>query len=668
MHSRALSVRFDAGGKPATVNEAERSVEVIGATETAVPTYDWDLGTVVDEILLMSGCRMPASGQLVLLDTHSRYDTASVIGSYRDLRIEGDQLLGQAIFTSQPEGEGPFVKLREGHLTDFSIGYRVNAYTRIEAGKTAVVEGRSFTGPALVSTDWEPRELSICPIGADPNAKARGAERSDDMNKRLREILEARGLPKDATEDQAWAFMQTLEVRSEGAPGKAGEGESDKSNQQEKGTPLFFALGEDNGEGVRAERERTREIMAMGKRFDCPELAEKLITECVDTDKARAALLDHLERKSKNTEMPGYQPSIELGATERDKFRAAMGDALALRAGLSVEKPVPGAAELRGYTLREVCREALRMAGQPISANPMEMVGRALTTTDLPVLLGNVANLSLMEGYAAQQETYVVWVDDSGTVSDFKIHTMARAGESDDLEEIPEAGEYKYGSTDETKETYQIAKFGKLFAITREAVINDNLGSITDTSRQHGEAAGRKIGDLAYAVLIANGKMGDGKALFHADHGNLMSAGALSVATLGAGETAMQLQKDIRGKRRLNIQPQFLLSPVSKKTQHEQFFLTQLIGGANNQPNLTNPYYGEKITRVYEPRLDDDSTSTWYLAGPKGKTVRLFFLNGVREPYLETRQGWSVDGTEYKVRLEAGAKAVDWRALQKNPG
>ena len=667
MRSRSLAVRFDAGGKPASINEAERSVEVVGATETPVATYDWDLGQMVDEILLMSGCRMPTTGQMVLLDTHSRSDTASVIGSYRGLRIDGGQLLGRAVFTSQPEGEGPFVKLREGHLTDFSIGYRVNAYTRVEAGKMAVVEGRNITGPALVATDWEPKELSICPIGADPNAKARGARREQGMDKRLREFLEARGLPKDATEDQAWAFMQTLETRSEGQDGKQeAAGPPDGQRQMPIEPPRTDGQGE-RADAVRIERERVQEILGMGRRFDCADLADKLIKDAVTVDQARAVVLDHLVGK-RGSGLPGFAPSLDVTMDEREKFRAAMGDGLKLRAGLKVEKPAAGAQELRGFTLREAARECLRRASQSIPANPMEMIGRALTTSDLPVLLGNVANLSLMEGYAAQAETYLVWVDDSGQVSDFKIHTMARAGEADDLEEIPESGEYTYGAQDETKETYQIATYGKMFAISRQAIINDNLGVLTDIPRQHGEAAARKIGDIAYAVLIANGAMGDGKALFHSAHSNLLGAATLSMASLGAAETAMQMQKDIRGLRRLNIQPQFVLAPVSKKTSFEQFFFTQLIGGAANQPNLTNPYYGAKFTRVYEPRLDDDSVTAWYLAGPKGKTVKLYFLNGVREPYLETRQGWNVDGVEYKVRLDCGAKAQDWRALVKNPG
>jgi peptidoglycan hydrolase-like amidase len=81
-----------------------------------------------------------------------------------------------------------------------------------------------------------------------------------------------------------------------------------------------------------------------------------------------------------------------------------------------------------------------------------------------------------------------------------------------------------------------------------------------------------------------------------------------------------------------------------------------------------NPYAGSYFTRVYKARLDDSSITAYYFAGPKGKTVNVFFLNGVQRPYLEVQEGWKVDGVEYKVRIDCGAKAVDWRGLVKNPG
>ena len=129
----------------------------------------------------------------------------------------------------------------------------------------------------------------------------------------------------------------------------------------------------------------------------------------------------------------------------------------------------------------------------------------------------------------------------------------------------------------------------------------------------------------------------------------------------------MKLQKDIRGKRRLNIRAQYFIAPAALEGSAEIFFTSNMFtGGSGKEASTrTNPYAGNRFTRIYDARLDDAGGNTWYVAGPKGKTVKVFFLEGQAEPYLDTREGWKVDGVEYKVRIDAAAKAVDWRALVK---
>ncbi|MDF2982122.1 MAG: ATP-dependent Clp protease proteolytic subunit ClpP, partial [Devosia sp.] len=44
------------------------------------------------------------------------------------------------------------------------------------------------------------------------------------------------------------------------------------------------------------------------------------------------------------------------------------------------------------------------------------------------------------------------------------------------------------------------------------------------------------------------------------------------------------------------------------------------------------------------------------------------YLDGVEEPVVETKDGWTIDGTELKVRLDAGVNPLDFRGLYKNAG
>jgi len=364
---------------------------------------------------------------------------------------------------------------------------------------------------------------------------------------------------------------------------------------------------------------------------------------------------------------PGFRPAVEIVADERDKFRAAATDGLMLRGGLQVATPSAGAGELAGYTLAELARRSLQLAGQPSGGSALEMVGRALTSSDLPVLLSNVANKSLSEGYGAAEETWQQWCT-TGSVNDFKQQTLAMVSEFDDLDQIVNDSGYTYGDRIDAKEVFQIATYGKLFAITRTTIINDDLGAMVDTLMTMGEAAARKVGSLPYAILTANAAMRDNVALFHANHGNLGTQGATSETTIAEAIKLMKLQKNLKSKESLNITPQFLLGPGAIEGIAEIFFNSGQFSGSGVDSTRTNPYAGSRFTRVYDPRLDVNSSTAFYLAGPKGKTVKVFFLGGNQAPYMETRQGWSTDGVEYKVRIDAAAKAIDWKALVKNAG
>jgi hypothetical protein len=650
-------------GAPLSMDESTRSVEMVGATETAVNEIDWDRWEKIPTVLRMDGCQMPTNKQLPLLDTHRRSDTSCVIGSFRDIRIEGSQLIGRAFFSAAPEAEGPYLKTKEGHLTDCSIARLDLESTYIPEGQRQAVGGTMYDGPIKVVTSWTPKEMSMCPIGADEMAKVRAAttpviprnpKKENEMDPKLRAFLVSRGLSETATEEEARRFLETLQVRDEAAP--------------PAGTVDAAAVTEQVRSAFLAEQSRCTDIRAICSRAGLPETKiTEFITGGTSVEAVRSAAFEHVVTSGP---APVFRSSTEVGTDARDKFRQAAEGSLIIRCGHTCDDSLIklGARDLAGFTLVELARESLRMAGQSaLGGNVLEMVGRSFTTSDFPLLLSNVANKELLDGWETQEETWPSWVAE-GSVSDFKTHTAVRPGEVDSLDEIGEDDEYKYGTRTEQSESYKIATFGKLFKISRQTIINDDLGALSEIPREHGEAATRTVGDVVYAVLTANSAMGDGTALFHSNHKNLAASGAVvSVDSLGLAETAMGLQKDIGGKRRLNIKPAYFLCPLTKKAAAEQFFSTPVVG-TQAQPNLQNIYSGAYFTRIYEPRLDDASTTAWYLAARKGKTVKVFFLNGNKTPFLDTKQGWSTDGVEFKVRIDVGAKAMGWKGLYKNPG
>lgn len=673
--SAPFSVRVDG---PSTLDEKTRSVEVVLSTENPVTVYDYDRGRI-NETLLMAGAQIPESRQLVLLNAHNRYDTGDIIGSVREIRIdELNRMVGRAYFSEAPEAESSWTKTREGHLTDYSVGYRVDEAVWIKEGETTVINGRSFAGPLQVSTKWTPRELSAVPVGADTTAKARSnnnqpiIEKKEDhqMDQKLRNFLERSGLAKTATEEEAWAFLETMGKREEPPPAK--------KNQQDAEIALDKIRAEATGKAL----ERIREIDDLLNTYDCQELARELIVgepgkEPPTLADAQRKVMDTIHARAKN---PGTRPQTELIQDEMDKFRAAANDALALRAGLKVETPAVGAQDMRGYTLPEMARECLRMARQEHRGSTKEMIGRAMTSSDFPNILANLATKSLQQAWTAQAETWQTWCG-VGSVSDFKTYYDNALSEHDDLDEVPDSGEIKFGSfTEKVPETYKAVSYAKKFRITRVMMINDDLGALTAMPARRAEAAARKLGDVAYAVLTGNSNMADGVAIFdETTHKNDAASGyesAPGITNIAEAIRAMGVQTDIGGKRRLNIRPEFFLAPKALEGLSEIFFRSEKFSDNSTvatdssfASTRVNPYSGNYFTRVYDARLDADSVTAWYLMGPKGRTVKVVFLNGVQAPLMEMRQpGFSIEGMEYLVSIDAGAYMTDYRAAYRNEG
>jgi len=654
--------------RPKTFNAEERSVDITVSTETPVFMYG------EKEILLASGAMFPRSRSIPLLNTHNRFDIDSILGSVRDLRTENGSVVGTAYFSE--EAKSAFTKVEEGHITDVSAGYYEKNVTLLKRGEETTIGKKKYEGPLRIVTRWELKEASLAPIGVDPNSKIRskGGEIMD-QKLQLREFLETKGLDPNATDEEAWEFLQRMDIQKTETTESSQKTEEKTNERTEKSSERKEDTAEMIRKAAEEEKKRCAEITAWCERTGMSDRAQHYIKKGWTIGQVTEDLLDQRMKE----ESP--QVRFQMGAEANEKFRAAATDAILLRAiGISeyleeIKNPAPGALDLRGYSLKEIARECLRLNNKRSGGHVLEMVGRAMTSSDFPYILADSARKALFVGFDTAEETWETWCG-VGEVSDFKAHTLVRASEADDLDEINEKQEYTYGDRTEAKETYQITTYGKLFAITRQAIINDDLNALTDVPASHGESAARKIGDLPYAVLTANAAMGDGTALFDSTHFNVGTTGAPSVTTIAEAEKLMGTQKDLRGLRRLNIRPVYFIGPWALKGATEVFFRSERFAaeGTPGTPDeayattRANPYSGDVFVRVYDARLDASSVAKWYMAARKGKSINVYFLNGVRRPYLETKQGWSVDGVEYKVRIDAAAKAVHWVGLFYNAG
>ena len=586
-------------------DEDQRSVALSFSSDVPYTRYDYLSDRKYNEIL----SHEPGAVDLGRLEEIGtllfNHNSDQPIGGIEKVWIEGGKGRALVRFDEDDDAEKIFQKVKRGSLRGVSVGYRVHEWEK--RGKEDVI-----------ATRWEPLEISIVSVPADASV---GVGRS---------------------------FFEQEENTEGGTPM-----EMEVKTVVQEAPDMELT----RNEGARAERERVREIMAICRKHDID--SGPHIESGATVDQVRASILEELAARPKVA-------TANVEVDESDKFRAGALEGTAFRAGLKEGK----ANEFSGMSLSMLADRCLARINDNRRGNSMEWLGRAfMSTSDFPYICGEIAHKSVLEGWNEAPETWREWCG-VGSAPDFRTMTMIGLGAFGNLPALVEGEEYKYADRIEEAQTVKIGTFGQMFALTRQAIINDDLGRFTDTMRELGAAARRTIAALPYEVLTANAALADTVTLFHAaTHKNTGTGGAISIDTLNEAELKMAQHKDAGSKKRLGISPKFLLAPMALKGHVRQFFATQLIGGVENQPNLYNPWFqGGGLTAIFEHALDDDDVKQWYLAADKGRTVRVYFLNGVQSPYLETRDGWNVDGTEWKVRIDAAAAAVDYRGLFRNAG
>lgn len=593
-----------------SIDAEARTVELSFSSDTPYRRFDWWENRYYEEILshepeAVDLERLTQIG-VVLVNHDSRQ---LPVGAVEKAWIDGRKGRALVRFDDDDESESVFQKVRKGIMRGVSVGYVVNEWqiTQPTDGRLAVE----------VATKWEPLEISIVSVPADASVGVGRSffEQEENTEGGKQMELEVKGIVQEAPD---------MELT--------------------------------RNEGARAERERVREIMAICRKFDID--PQPYIDSGASVEQVRKEVIDDMAARPKVA-------TAHVEVDETDKFRSAIVDGMAHRAGLTGGS----ANEFAGMGLTLIADRCLARVGDTRRGNSLEWAGRAMSTSDFQYACGAIANKSVMEGWNEAPETWRDWCG-IGSAPDFKVQTMIGLGAFANLPALAQDEEYKFAERLEESQTVQIGTFGMMHALTRQTIINDDLGLFSDTMRELGAAARRTVAALPYAVLTLNAKLADGKELFHTSgHKNTGTDGAISVDTLNEGELKMSQHKDVSGNKRLGIAPRFLIAPMALKGHVRQFFATQLIGGVANQPNLYNPYFnGGGLTPIFEHALDDHDPEQWYLAAQKGRTVKVYFLNGVQAPYLESRDGWNRDGVEWKVRIDAAAAAVDYRGLFRNAG
>lgn len=424
------------------------------------------------------------------------------------------------------------------------------------------------------------------------------------------------------------------------------------------------------------------QVLAMFKPFAAQPAIAALQTEVLadpglTIETIQARLLAKMGEGAAPANPQGAAPRIETVADETDKLRDAAVTALLVRAAVPVDASVRatmGANPFRGHKLMDMARASLERAGiKTTGMSQMEVVAAAFTqgTSDFPILLENTMHKALQAAYGLQALTWNRFCA-TGSVSDFRAHNRYRLGSFGVLNQVNELAEYVNKTIpDGEKSSISAVTKGNVINLSRQAIINDDLGAFVGLAAMLGRAAARTVEADVYALLGLNGGLGpvmaDTKTLFHIDHGNISTAAALTMAAIDADRVLMASQRDVSGNDYLDLRPTALLVPIGlggvARTINEAQYDPDTAGKLQ-KPNMVNGLFSDIVDT---PRL---SGTRRYLFADKDQApvIEVAFLDGVQEPYMEMEQGFDVDGARWKVRLDFGVGAIDYRGAVTNAG
>jgi phage major head subunit gpT-like protein len=544
-----------------------------------------------------------------------------------------------------------------------SVGVSPTKVEFVEVGASAQANGKTWKGPINIVRGGVLGEISFVPMAADSKTSVHiAASREEfEMDKKFKAWLEAKGFEPDTLTE-----AQTTTLKA------AYDSEQTPTPPQEKPAELKARVSdEDPAEAIRAKMrtaaaEESQRIDAI--RNVCQGQADieaKAISEGWNRDQAELAVLRASRAKP---------PS---GTSQNTADMAAVQAAFARSAGLKdFEKHfkpevLEASDRYRGIGLQEILLIHARSAGydgrQKITTgNVREVLKAAFSTHTLTTLLTSTGNKILLDGFMSMPQTWRQ-VAAVRTVNDFKTVTAFRLNASLEYEEVGPAGEMEHGTVSQESYTMQAKTYAKMLVLTRQDIINDDLGAFNDLRQRLGLGAAITM-NKAFWTIWLNAR--NGAAFWTAARGNLVTSASLGEAGL---TKAVKAFRDMAGPdgNRMNLEPEFVLVPTDLEFTARKLYVSQEMRDTTaSTRTMTANIYQNKFTPIVVPELGSDaytgySATSWHLLANPAilASAAMCFLNGQQSPTIESADAdFNTLGVQFRGYHDFGAQMTEYRA------
>jgi HK97 family phage prohead protease len=382
-------------------------------------------------------------------------------------------------------------------------------------------------------------------------------------------------------------------------------------------------------------------------------LIDAQIDDAATVDQARAVFFEALQQRSRAAAgVRTATASVGFSGEDPQWRRAQMSEALFARSHPE-------------HNLSEAARPFYRMTlldMQRDCEKGIETRAGAMTMSDFPLLLGDYLNKELRNAYTAAPAG-IKRAARFSTSRDFRLKHKIMVDGPLTLSQLDETGEFKSPVVNEGEATYALKTFGNIVKFSRQSIVNDNLGGLSDPARMLGRAAAEFEASALVATLQSTALMEDGYAPFSAQHNNLAATpAAISIASLSLARQAMRQQRGLSGEP-ISATPKFLIVGPQIETAAEQVLHTL----SAVQVAEVNPFSGT-LQLIVEPCLA--GSTVWYLAAGVDEVDGIEFAHLADEsgPQVLSELPFAWDGIAFRIRLDFGSGWIDFRGWQKNAG
>jgi hypothetical protein len=642
---------------PVTIKAAEGdgasapTFDVVAYNGGALDLMGWDRPVVID----LAGLTFSRS-VVANLDHVSSQRVGHVTET---AKADGKVNLAGVFSAATPFRDEVVNSAKAGFTWEASIEVQPQKLVEVEAGKTVKVNGQEFSGPLYVTRKGLLSGFAFVSHGADPDtavsiAASAASQKEKTMKAEVKAWIE-KEFPSVNIEAMAGDEVAKWEANYEGLhkpkeekkPDISAGGdaisrellERDRRDRLETITASF--LGNIPGEN------KTREFLAGVNGIKAQAIDEKWTPERYDTELLRRTL--------------ALQSTVRAPQADGDKLTNDILSAAICQAGglnniekhfkedvlqkahskyksrLKLGELIDIAARDRGYrsdtrsVTLEMQRAAFGMAAPSMQASGM-------STISLPGILSDSANKFLLEGWGGGEMTWAE-VSDIISVPDFKTVSQYRLGGNLKYEKVGPQGMISHGTVDETKYTNKADTYGRMFGVSEEDIINDDLRALSQVPRELGYAANDALNEVFWTLFLSNPD-----DFFHSDNGNVSTGTVTSatvLATIAAAEAVFFAQTKPNGTP-LGIMPNVILAPNGAYRVLQAAMGSGLVVGSTGPTPNVNVFQGEyKVVRsayLSSAAFTGNSAVKWYLltVRPGFAVIQVAFLNGQRNPRIET--------------------------------